>query len=345
MRSTWILRLTVLKVAHKMPMNERNAEKHADTAPGFPGRDSGESMTRTRLRGLEIGGIQIGIEVPDVYAWEWPEAPVSEFSCLPREPDVHVGVRVASLSSADLQGDRYGVGAWTFEVARDGDNWLLGLSRRGQREQLATFDADFKVGEILCTQSLAEERVFPLRTPLDEWIVLHRTVLRGGLCLTGRAEASGLHAAIALGVPPSPQAPPPQPHNRWFTPKSALFGRQTVLVREDRGGLRSFRTPWNPQIEAGLGYSARVEKFLVHENSELPYRECLDPNEAAELLLSHSVVPLCDDVFFERALVNARKLADQTPMIRIGGDALETETAAWTLPQVPAEPLRTRTDF
>lgn len=295
-------------------------------------------MTRTRLRGLEIGGIQIGIEVPDTYAWEWPEAPVAEFGCLPRDPDVHVGVRVSELSSKDLGGDRYGVGAWTFEVAREGDNWLLGLSRRGIREQLATFDSEFRFGEVVVREEMALQHTFPLRTPLDEWIVLHRTVARGGLCLTGQAEPAGVTAAIRLGSSAagnrSDTAPP---HNRWFTPRSALFGRQTVLVREERGSLRSFRTPWNEQTDPRLGDSTRVDHFIVTESAEDVYRECLDPSEAAEFLLSHSVVPLCDDVFFERTLLNARKIADRTQLFRLGRTTIDEPEPVGRVTPLPAE--------
>ena len=71
-------------------------------------------MARTRLRGVSIGGIQIGIEVPEVYEWDWPESPVSEFQCLPRDPEVHVGLRVDTPAQADLAGERYSIGAWTF---------------------------------------------------------------------------------------------------------------------------------------------------------------------------------------------------------------------------------------
>lgn len=301
-----------------------------------PEKDPVKDMTRTRLRGLEIGGIQIGIEVPENHPWEWPEAPVSDFSCLPREPDVHVGVRVADFSSQDLGGDHYGVGAWLFEVARDGDNWLLGLSRRGVREQLATFDSEFKFGEILIRQEQAEQRIFPLRTPLDEWIVLHRTVARGGLCLTGHAASEGYGAAIELGASSqndSETRPASTSHNRWFTPRSALFGRQTVLIRQDRGSLRSFRTPWNEKSDPRLGYSARIEKFAVTEKSDHPYRECLDPSEAAERLVAHSIAPLCDDVFFDRVLSNAQKIADETPLFLMG-DSQRPDAApasSWTL--------------
>jgi len=61
-------------------------------------------MARTQLRGLEIGGIQIGIEVPETCPWQWPDNVVAGYSCLPRNPEVHVGVRVGKVDREDLAG-------------------------------------------------------------------------------------------------------------------------------------------------------------------------------------------------------------------------------------------------
>jgi len=282
-------------------------------------------MTRTRLRGLEIAGVQMGIEVPDFYDWEWPESPVAEFICLPREPEVHIGLRVCDFSSADLGGECYGLGAWTFEVASYGDGWLLGLSRRGVRDQLATFDRDFRNGEILVSRAASESRRFPLRTPLDEWIVLHRTVARGGLCLNGSATAVGSQASIQLGTQASNHSTP----NRLATPRMGLLGRDTVLLREEGGELKSFDTPWNDSSDPLLGYSTRVSEIIITEEAERPYQESLDPDDAAELLVTHAVVPLCDDALLDRTLGNARKIAERTRVVRCGEFVESTAPIAW----------------
>jgi len=155
-------------------------------------------MGRTRLRGLSIAGIQIGIELPDVCEWDWPDTAVRDFASLPREPEVHVGLRVSALGREELAGERYALGAATFEVARRGDDWLIGLTRGGQRQQLAHFDRDFRVGEIRQSPEFARERRYPLAGGLDEWIVLQRTVAGGGLCVSGRAVALAGEAHIAL---------------------------------------------------------------------------------------------------------------------------------------------------
>ncbi len=274
-------------------------------------------MARTRLRGLEIGGIQMGIEVPDTYHWQWPDDELADYACLAREPEVHVGIRVGDVAGGDLGGERYALGAWTFEVGRRGDDWILGLSRAGRREQIALFDAEFLAGEIVVSRELARRPGYPLRGPLDEWIVLHRTVSRGGLCLTANAISDRGRAKIRLGVAESGSGA------RWITPGPTLFGSTSLLVREVQGVLRAFRTPWGRgAMASGLGPQVRVREIVRSEPTERSYLEVLDPDEAADLLVKHAVVPVSDDGLFERVLRNARRIAGAVRCLRVGEPVL-----------------------
>jgi hypothetical protein len=286
-------------------------------------------MGRTRLRGLEIAGIQIGIEVPESCPWEWPESPIAEFQCLPREPEVHVGLRMGTPGDGDLGGERYSVGPWIFEVARCGRDWLLGLSRRSQRIQLAVFDADFEKGEIVISPDHAGRSAYPLRGPLDEWIVLHRTVARGGLCLDAGVERRGDgHVILRLGASTEPV------EGRWTTASSSLLGRNASLVREVRGHLRLFGTPFHPEIERRVGREARIEELLRVEPAMTPYRQALDPDEAADALIRHAVVPLCDEGLLDRVLRNARHLARTTPVFELGELSEQPAPMAWRSTQL-----------
>ncbi|MBY0398945.1 hypothetical protein K2X89_01525 [Myxococcota bacterium] len=269
-------------------------------------------MGRTRLRGLSIAGIQIGVEVPDHCEWEWPEDGIDAFECLPRDPEVHVGLRVAELSQADLGGARYPIGASTFEVARRGDDWLIGLTRAGRRRQLALFSDDFRVGEVVQSPDWAEQRRSPLAGGLDEWIVLQRTVARGGLCLTGRALASSGGARILLG------AGEIAPTRRWRIAAPSLLGRQTLVLREESAALRIFRTPWCGEMDEALGGDARVLELCCQDESTSAYRELLDPDDAAEQLVGHAVLPLDDERFLDRVLRNARRICEQGRVVRVG---------------------------
>ena len=269
-------------------------------------------MARPRLRGISIGGIQIGIEVPEIFDWEWPESPVAEFQCLPRDPEVHVGLRVGDPGAGDLGGERYSVGAWTFEVARIGSDWLLALSRRGQRAQLARFDREFRVGEIVSSPDTARARTYPMRGPLDEWIILHRTIARGGLVLNASALLRDGGSVLQLG------APAPARPGRWHVPTPSLLGRSALLVREERDRLRLFRTPWSESIDPRLAFESRVSELQRVEESEHPWTDLLDPSDAADLLVTHSIVPLCDEALLDRVMRNAQRIACKARVVEIG---------------------------
>jgi hypothetical protein len=234
-------------------------------------------------------------------------------------------LRIADFSSADLGGERYGLGAWTFEVAPCGDDWLLGLSRRGVRQQLARFDREFRNGEILVSREMAEQECFPLRSPLDEWIVLHRTVARGGLVLNGSKSCDGSGSGVPLGSDASGRLL----HHRRATSRMALMGRNTVVLREEGAQLRSFRTPWSDFADPLQSHSGLVADLTIVEETERPYRECLDPDEAAEQLVAHAVIPLCDENLFDRVLYNARRMAEQVTVVRVGEVAQSVALTEW----------------
>jgi hypothetical protein len=277
---------------------------------------------------LEIGGIQIGIEVSETCSWQWPDGAIAEYSCLPRDPEVHVGVRIGDVGSQDLGGEHYALGAWTFEVARRGRDWVLGLSRGGRREQLAFFDHDFRAGEVVLSSEAARHPGYPLRSPLDEWIVLHRAVAHGGLCLNASATADQGRARVRLGMAHSNLA------NRWTTPTTTLLGRNTLWVREEAGRPRVYRTPWGDAMDHQLGMQAQVIDFSLSEEAERPYREVLDPGDAAEFLVTHAVVPLCDEELLERVLRNARRLSERAPVLRVGETRVSSAPMAWQSPQM-----------
>jgi len=272
-------------------------------------------MGRTRLRGLAIAGIQIGIEVPEPCEWDWPETSLCEFACPPRDPEVHVGVRVAELADSDLRGERYALGASTFEIARRGDDWLVGLSRAGKRLQLALFDREFCTGEVVQSPDWARQRKYPLSGGLDEWIVLQRTVARGGLCVSARATAQPGGAQVALGTADSGAT------RGWRVATPSLLGRQTLVLREEGAGLRVYRTPWSGGMDERLGDDARVVELRCIDESAEAYRELLDPSDAAEELVSHAVLPLCDERFLDRVLRNAQKASGRTKLFRVGSPA------------------------
>jgi len=311
-----------------LPINDgtfRNSQLEKSKSNGA---GAGEKMTRTRLRGLEIAGIQIGIEVPETCPWRWPDDVIAQYECLPRDPEVHVGVRVGKVGTDDLQGERYALGSWTFEVARQGEDWVLGLSRAGRREQLAFFDKDFRAGEIVVSSEAARRPGYPLQSPLDEWILLHRMVARGGLCLNATASADHGRARVRLGAADGNFL------DRWTTPPTTIFGRNTLWVIEEAGGIRVYRTPWGDAMELQLGAKARILEFCQVEEAERPYRELLDSADAAEILVRHAVVPLCDEGLLERVMRNAQSIGERARVLRLGEAQQSSAPMAWRSPQL-----------
>jgi hypothetical protein len=273
----------------------------------------------------------MGIEVPESVEWQWPEGPLADFGCLPRDPEVHVGVRVAEISSGDFGGERYRVGARTFEVARQAGGWLLGLMREGKRELLASFDSEFRAGEVVLSSEAARRPGVPLRSPLDEWIVVHRTIARGGLCLDASLEATGQGARIRLGF----SAGAAGMDVAGSRPSTGLVGGHSVIVREQAQQLRAYRTPWGEAVEGPQGATAiGLREIVIVEESIEPFRERLDPVEAAELLVAHAFVPLCDDGLLDRVLRNARELGERAAICRIGEPRAAAPALEWRSAQL-----------
>lgn len=278
-------------------------------------------MARTRLRGVRIGGIEIGIEVPADYPWRWPDAPIADFACLAREPEVHVGVRLGAVPQVDLEGERYSVPSGAFEVKRQGEDWLLGLTVDGHRDLIARFDGEFRSGEVVISRESARAPFFPLAAPLAEWILVHRTLLHGGLCLRGIAFPVGGQASVRLGDEATAFASATgwRRMSSSGAASSARARRPMVLVREENERLRVYPTPWSEAFDLRLAEATAVVEVIGHSDSVRAYRERLDPDEAAELLVTHAVVPFSDEVLLDRALCNARRLAGRTLVLRIGG--------------------------
>ena len=222
-------------------------------------------MARTRLRGLEIAGIQIGIEVPETCEWDWPDGPIADFSCLPRDPEVHVGLRVGRLASGDLGGERYRLGAWTFEVARRGEDWLTRSRAAGRREQLAHFDGS----SARARSSVSSERGAARRYPAS---IASRRMDRPSSDRRSRRSLSerGGRGRRRAGERPARRGPTSD--DPIGCVGSAVDGAArssyAVLIREEDGQLRSFRTPWSDSIDPALGLEATMSRARVVEEAE-----------------------------------------------------------------------------
>ena len=144
---------------------------------------------------------------------------------------------------------------------------------------------------------------------------MHRTVAKGGLILKGRVDVRDGVARVRLGAGSGPRE---EASTQSWNRRGGVLGHGTTLVREQGARLRRFSTPWNGGLEHALRPPLPIREFEVLEPSQSPYRECLDPNEAAEILVMNALVPLCDEAMFDYVLDNARSIAELTPVIRQG---------------------------
>ena len=87
-------------------------------------------------------------------------------------------------------------------------------------------------------------------------------------------------------------------------------------------------------MDRSLGPVSRVVEFSVFDESESPYRERLDPSEAADLLVTHAIVPVCDEGLLEKVMANARRIGEGTGFIRLGVSEASTAPIAWQSPQL-----------
>ena len=73
----------------------------------------------------------MAIEVPRELPWKWHAGPMQRFASSPEDADMHVGIRVGRAELPGGESVRYDSGGGIFDVARDGNDWLIALRIRG----------------------------------------------------------------------------------------------------------------------------------------------------------------------------------------------------------------------
>ena len=73
---------------------------------------------------------------------------------------------------------------------------------------------------------------------------------------------------------------------------------------------------------------SRLREIQQVEASDQPWRQALDPADAADLLVRNAVVPLCDDALLDRVLRNAQRIVASTAVMEVGHVATEAPSKA-----------------
>jgi hypothetical protein len=270
-------------------------------------------MARTRLRGVELVGTRIAIEVPSNLDWSWSGEAIEHFSCSPESPDVYVGVRIGVADAVPSDGIVYESGGHTFEVGRRVDDWVIAVHGRGRFERVAVFDDSFSEGEVVVSPSAAAAGVAPFGHPLDEIVALHRVVRAGGLIVRGSAVPRDQRALLFLGSAQAPAA-----DGCWGSARSQrLDGDRLALLPAERG-IRLCGTPWHSDPLLSRPFSVSLDAVHVIEPARALFAERQDDCDAIQALLAHALAPVHDPACADWLLEGARRVTSQVPVLRLG---------------------------
>ena len=285
-------------------------------------------MGRTRLRGLDLAGLRMVIEVPSALGWRDREGEISGTVSAPTDPDLYVGVRVGEPRPTLEESMAYSSGRHTFEIGRDGSDWVIVVHGQKPNERVARFDADFREGEVVVSPEHASQILAgggsPLDHPLDELLVLHRILRTGGLVLRGSMIAREGRAIVFLGNRCSiAEASFSGAAKGWrrIDPMRAV-GDRIAIRCGDRGPV-VHSLPWS--VTGAPVASIRGELDAIHllEQSEAVFTEPLGENEAAEMILANALAPVHDAEGASRSGALAERIALGVPVVRLGMPAEE----------------------
>jgi hypothetical protein len=273
-------------------------------------------MGRTRVRGVEIAGVRVAVEVPSGFDWALPGAGLGLPTCRATDAEVQVGVTVGSVNFPTCESITYSSGDRTFEVGQVGGYWWVAVHGWERFERVARFNQDFSEGEVFVTRSIAASRHFPLAHPLDELVMLHRVTCSGGLVLRGLAAVRDAGALLVLGSKPSMNCMPRD--RRWRRLTASLGGRDRVVVGFQDGRARVIGTVISDVVGEGpVTYSKPLDTIHVVQSAELAGADRLDRDTAACELLSHTLAPVHDPECAERLLLSAARVVEQVAVLRL----------------------------
>jgi hypothetical protein len=273
-------------------------------------------MSRTRLRGIELAGTRVAVEVPSGLDWAWQGDRYEPFVRSPEGAEVYVGVRVGAAPELPSGAFVYQSATHRFEIAERGDDWLIAVHGPAGLERTAIFDDAFREGEVVLSPRAAEEGISPLAHPLDELMVLHRVTRAGGLVLRASMVLRDDRALVFLGA-----AQPADPGRRSFRKQAPqrLGGERVVLLpRLGFEGVRAIGCPWTRDPELARPFSARVDAVHSIQTAHAVFADRLDRDSALGELLDHAFAPIHDPRCAEVLFDAAAGLVDELPLLRLG---------------------------
>ena len=261
---------------------------------------------------MELAGTRIAVEVPANVEANWPGMRHEPFVCAPEGADVYVGVRTGTPPEAPRDAFVYQSGSHRFEVAERGEDWIVAVHGPGGLERTALFNDSFSEGEVILSECAAADGVTPLDHPLDELLLLHRTVRAGGLVLRGSVVLREDRALLFLGGTRAPVAEP-QPDRAV-----ARLAGPRVVVLPTIDGVRAVGSPWTRGVELPAVFSARLDALHSIRPSRAVFADRLERDAAVEEVLTHALAPIHDPLCADRCFEAAAGIIDRVPVVRLG---------------------------
>lgn len=272
-------------------------------------------MGRTKLRGIEMAGIRIAIEVPSTLPWKLDPG-LAAFESSPMDPDVHIGVRVAETRLPVGETFFYESGGFQFEIGREACDWVVAVyGPGGSCERTARFDASFSQGEVTVSPECAARAHCPLSSPLDEILLLHRAVADGCLVLRGSLSIRNGRATVFLSQREGEMDAPGAP---------ALAGvAQHLILRPDPGAdserdrIWVHATPWSASKGADPYSRALLESIQVVETGGKQPVEKLSSSRSIGAILQHAFAPVHNPSAAEQLLEVVEWVSRRTRVQRL----------------------------
>lgn len=260
----------------------------------------------------------MAVEVPEALPWEWPEGPVRRFASPATGAGVRIAVRVAEPQPPAPGSLRFDSDGGIFDVAREGEEFVIALRIRGELVRTVRFDADFTRGELTVAPDsfYARQRMYPLAYPLDEVVFLHRVVREGGLLL----HAAGLARDDRGRVFTGPSGAGKTTLTRLMQHRAGLrvLSDDRIVLRPEGCGVRIFGTPWHGEAELSEAGSARLVGIHAIHHAPGVVEQSLSGAEAAGALLGNAFLPAHDPVGSREALAFADHVVCGVPVSRLG---------------------------
>ncbi|MBW2389536.1 MAG: hypothetical protein JRG89_14020 [Deltaproteobacteria bacterium] len=291
-------------------------------------------MGRSKLRGVEIAGVKLAIEVPSNLPWQWPNEQLRSLACGPIDPDVHIGVRVARPRRPHGETYHYESRGVRFEIGWEGENWVVGIFGEDGCQRTARFDADFRHGEIVVSPECAAEAAYPLEHPLDELILLHRLTREGCVVMNGSVSLQDGEALLFLESGRSEQT-----EMLGGVSDSRLISHVVLRPVLERDAISDTQiwvhsTPWRNNGNTASWHRAPLAAIhILSPDGDRPLERLTDREAECELL-NHVFAPIHDPQAADRLFDVVARVVRRTSVLSMTKPRMKREVSFnWDLPQ------------